>query len=303
MGPMWRSVFVLALGLTGCQFAVLGIYDDGSPPGVGGGGVVRADGGSDLARPDEPSPPLPDLSPGPDLAPNACGTSAPAPSGSIGAGCIVPAVVKVDGALDDWSGQTFVDLTHTNAAFSKGTWSGVVATDDANSSGSFAVQWDPNYLYVAARIKDDVRGVFPSSPNYGQDDSVQIFLDGNHDRVDGAYNTDDHSIIITADGRGQDAQYGQQAHAVPAGVKLAVANASAAGYTVEVAIPWSVLGNAVAQGGRTIGFDFAISDDDSTSFQVQNRLLIWKFVMPTSGCTTSPTCNTQIFGNLQLLGR
>jgi len=290
---MWRSLLFLSLALTGCRFTVEGSYGNGSLP-VGSGGADD-DGGLQETEPD--------LSTAPDLLPvDPCGVSGPAAEGSIGAVCAAGLSVTLDGDLTDWMTVPFTTVTKSNAAFSKGTWSGTPATDDANSSASFAVQWDQTYLYVAARVNDDVRGVFPASPNPAQDDSVQIFLDGDHARSDGAYSADDHQIIITADARSQDAQYGQQPHAVPAGVRYAVGKGPAQGYTVEVAVPWTVLGNSAAQSGRTIGLDFAVSDDDSTSVQAQTRLLVWKFLMPATGCKTSPACNTQIFGDLMLLG-
>jgi hypothetical protein len=291
---MWRCVLLLSLVLSGCRFTVDGEYGSNMP--VGGGGPSPGDG-------DDGGVVAPDLLPATDLMPvDPCGMSGPLVEGDAEGQCAVGTTVTIDGNLTDWMDATFTTLTKANAAFSKGTWSGTPAVDDANSSGSFAVKWDPTYLYIAARVNDDVRGVFPASPSAAQDDSVQIFLDGDHARTDGAFNADDHDLIITPDGRSQDAQYGQQPHALPTGVQFAVGQGPAQGYTVEVAVPFSALGNAAAQGGRTIGLDFAISDDDSTSVQVQARLLVWKFIMPATGCKTSPSCNTQIFGDLQLLG-
>jgi hypothetical protein len=157
-------------------------------------------------------------------------------------------------------------------------------------------------LYFAARINDDIRGVHPSSTKMQLDDSVEIFFDGDHDRMSGTYNTDDHMFVITADGRSEDLVYGLAPQKLPASVVFAVGQGPSSGWTVEVQIPWSVLGSLPANGGRLIGFDLGIGDDDNVSTQMLTHSLFWKFVTPTSGCTTSPSCNTQIFGTVELLG-
>jgi hypothetical protein len=277
-----------------------GVPDAGSPDsgaldgGDDDGGVADAgaDGGAVDAGLDAGDP---------------CGTlTAPTDdAGALAAYCAVHRTMVIDGDLSDWAGVPFTLLDAANAGSVLGTtpFTADAAVNNADLSGMFAVQWDTEYLYVAASITDDVRAIHAASLAYFADDCFQLYLDGNHDRtVD--YESDDLDLLVRADGAGQ--QYLLSTHTtlqgVPQGVLSAVADSgTAADWKIEMAVPWAQLGGSAAVPGRLVGFDLIMDDDDDlTTTQVRKHYLIW--VQHTDGGCNEPYCSTASLGTIQLVG-
>jgi hypothetical protein len=122
-----------------------------------------------------------------------------------------------------------------------------------NNEVSFGLLWDVNYLYVGVRVADSV--LRNDSDVIWQDDSIEIYLDGNRDGS-AAYDAFDRQFII---GWNHPQLFEKEDRTD--GVQHAV-SAVRGGFTCEIAIPWSHLGVA-AQPGLWIGFDLANNDDDN----------------------------------------
>ena len=176
--------------------------------------------------------------------------------------------------------------------------------NDADISGLFALQWDDDNLYIAGKMTDDVRAIHPASSAYYQDDCFQVYLDGDHDRA-GPYNADDYDLLIRADNAAQQfiLSTGVNIMGLDRGMASATRNttAGAAGWNVEMKIPWALLGNSAVRNGRVIGFDLIIDDDDDLATQIRKHYLIWQQNIDGGSCN-EPYCSTASLGDALLVG-
>ncbi|MBX3248965.1 MAG: hypothetical protein KF901_17440 [Myxococcales bacterium] len=124
---------------------------------------VRDDAGRDASEPDAY------LDAGADGGPRDAGCSVPPPPDAY----VAPArLIQVDGEHIDWSPGLFVEIdvwdTVTLAA----------APTAADLSARFAVAWQPDALYVAVHVRDDVHsGHLGDAAGLWMGDSVQIGFD------------------------------------------------------------------------------------------------------------------------------
>ena len=116
-------------------------------------------------------------------------------------------------------------------------------------------------------------------PGLSDNDAFEIFLDGKHDRTT-SYGSDDWQLVYSADQ--QKAAARGTVVTWPAGTQENWGGI-APGYTLEVAIPWSVLGGAAAAPGRVVGFDLKLDDNDSAKSTTRDRDLIMYYVTPPGG--------------------
>jgi hypothetical protein len=237
--------------------------------------------------------------------PDPCGTSVvTADAGQVPVYCALHRSLVVDGDLTDWAGVPFSALNRRNAAvvLGSGDWTPDAATDDQDFSGTFALQWDAKYLYVAGALIDDVRAVHASSNSYHEDDCFQIYLDGNHDRSPVYEDAGDLQLLVRADNAAETFVPFTTTVGRPPGVLTATANSgSGANWNIEIAIPWSLLGSVDAGVGRVVGFDLIIDDDDDPDVQTRKHYLIWTMNPSGSGCP-EPYCSTSTFGDAVLTG-
>ncbi len=230
----------------------------------------------------------------------------PVDAGVVAVFCALNRTMAVDGDLSDWSGVPFTSLTRATAGSTKGTgtWSPDAAINDADISGLFALQWDDQFLYMAGRITDDVRALHPASADYFKDDCFQIYLDGDLSRT-ATFGADDHALLIRADNATQ--RYFRANNTTLAGLDGGMlsatrnADAGAAGWTVEVAVPWALLGPAAVARGRVVGFDLIIDDDDDLAVQVREHYLIWAQRVSVGACD-EPYCSMIGYGDAVLTG-
>ena len=96
----------------------------------------------------------------------------------------------IDSDLSDWDTSTFITVTPENGVFDLELGPDAHSDDVDNLSFRFAVANDDEYLYVACIVKDDVI-VLDTNPDptakhckAWKDDTVEIFIDGNHNRSD-----------------------------------------------------------------------------------------------------------------------
>jgi hypothetical protein len=141
-------------------------------------------------------------------------------------------------------------------------------SNKTDSSAKFTVAWDENYLYVAARVKDQRYVQNAHGKELYKGDSLEILLDTSltADYYERDLSSDDFQIGLSpgspAPGQNPEAYvwYPKKHRGTPAGVVIA-AVATADGYDVEVAIPWSVFG-IKPKNNRHYGFAFSVSDND-----------------------------------------
>jgi endoglucanase len=177
--------------------------------------------------------------------------------------------ITIDGNLSEASWSVSNSVTKT-----------IVGTN--NNTITFGVLWDSTNLYVGAKVLDG-NLYSDSGPSPWQDDSIEIYIDGNHNRGT-TYDSYDRQIV-----KGWNTSTiwvnGNQTN----GIRHAWASISG-GYSVEVAIPWSNIG-ITPTAGTVIGFDVANNDDDDGGLRESQN--VW------SGTATNWS-DTSAFGDLTL---
>jgi hypothetical protein len=291
-----RAVAALFLLCAGCRFSLHALDNvAGSDPSD----LATLDSAEDLGLGDPGDLAAADLSSVVhDLTIDPCGNPPSLGSGNLAAQCVIGNPPTIDGNLSDWPLAQFVSLTKTTAAQANGTWGSASVPDDTNSSARLFVKWDLGYLYVAVSVTDDVRNTPNVPPSLTDNDAVEIFVDGQHQRT-ASYGADDWQLVYSADGQ----KAAGQVNVVtwPAGTHEAWGGTSP-GYTVEAAIPWSILGGTPAALGRVVGFDIKLNDNDVGTARDRDLILYYNATSSSGGCT-APYCRTDSFGAVQLQGR
>ena len=175
----------------------------------------------------------------------------------------------LDGNWDEWPGKTYAA-----AAVVYGQ-----RETSADLESSFRVGWDYQYLYVAAKVRDDRYAQNASGADLYKGDSLEILLDSNlwDDFGSAQLSGDDFQLGISAGRGGVDGT--REAYLwFPSGlaggqskVKIGAA-AFEEGYRVEAAVPWSVFGVTPGPGVK-VGFAFSVSDNDNVDQNVQQTMV------------------------------
>ncbi len=157
----------------------------------------------------------------------------------------IPAPIVIDGVAEAaWSGQTANPISKVIL--------GTVGSA-ADLSGTYSVLWDSAALYLLVDITDD--SLRNDSSAVFEDDSIDVYLDLNHD-AGTTYGADDFMFQF---GYG-DTAVQEVKHNATAGVQVASV-ARTGGYRMEVKIPWSTLGTTPSS-NRLFGLDVLVNDDD-----------------------------------------
>lgn len=152
-----------------------------------------------------------------------------------------------------------------------------------NNEVTFGTLWDDEYLYVAMKVKDSLKK--KDSANLYEDDSVEVYIDGDNNK-EIVYDAFDRQFTKRID----DTTIGIGSMGTLDGVEHGIYN-TADGYTAEIAIPWSNL-NLTPSVNRKLGLDIGVNDDDDG--EGRDSSLFW------SG-NGNDWRNTSRFGNLTLL--
>ncbi|HWE26820.1 MAG TPA: sugar-binding protein [Polyangia bacterium] len=298
---MQRFAVAMLLVCAGCKFSIDALQGIGTvaEPDLAVGGSVGDDLATGAAPADLATTMTTDLSmpPPPDLVPDPCAGAPALGTGNVAAQCVIGDAPTIDGNLADWPLAQFLPMTKTTAAQANGTWDTSVP-NDANSSARFFVRWDMSYLYVAVSIADDIRNTPNTGAQISENDAIEIFVDGQHDRST-SYSSDDWQLVYSADGQKIAAQGTPVAW--PAQTKEAWSATSPA-WTLEAAIPWAIMGGTPAALGRVVGFDLKLDDNDSGSTR-QRDLILYYNAGPGGGQCVAPNCRADAFGTVQLQGR
>jgi hypothetical protein len=155
-------------------------------------------------------------------------------------------------------------------AFGADKWKG-----DDDLSGSVLLGWDPQFLYVAARVRDQVISQTFAGEGCWQGDHVMLVLDV--PRQEGVRDKGKVFQIGISPGNlkpnGIVAEVYQWAPTRGSVVGARVgARKTADGYQIEAAIPWKSLGIEKIDKGFRIGYDISLSDSDQVGDSIQDKL-------------------------------
>lgn len=115
-----------------------------------------------------------------------------------------------------------------------------------NNICDFNVAWDDSYLYVAAKIIDDV--IYTENPTAHENDAVEIYYDGHNDKMK-SYDGNDKQLVCVAGKRTENY----------------ISKITENGYTLELRIPFVDL-DVIPASGNLIGFDVDIVDNDNIKY-------------------------------------
>lgn len=224
-------------------------------------------------------------------------------------GRCAPGAIEIDGNLVEWPDGLFATLVdYDTSGANTGTWTENRLVDDADLSARVAWQWDGQYLYVAARIRDnDIVAPHPTA-SFWENDVFELFLDGNGDRT-GEYLEDDYQLIVRHDGMARTRRAGNEMPAL-ASIEIGVASRPTEGeWDVEIAFPFAALGTKPVVAGRVIGIDVVLADREDLSAMYVAQTLTWSIAtsLPANCSVTClgmcvPSCSTSHFAQLQLVG-
>jgi hypothetical protein len=199
--------------------------------------------------------------------------------------------IVLDGNLDDWAGVPFVGVTPKTGVFDLEAGETRSAKD---VSYRFAVCHDDEALYVAVEVTDDNRSVDDTqSGEIGVltwwDDSMEVFIDGNHNRSRNARDKDHreyasggefsiaNSGAATSYFSGWPGTFGQPDFWQGAVSHEALPRGKGVLLRYELRLTWRVMGGDLGP-GDTIGFTIAVQDDDSGG--EREHALYWKGFSP-----------------------
>lgn len=198
--------------------------------------------------------------------------------------------IVLDGQLADWRGVPFTRVTPQNGVFDLESTTTDLASD---ISYRFAVCHDGKALYVAVEVTDDVlqldttkRG--ETHAKAWQDDAVEVFIDGNHNRAPHARVKDGSEYVFggefslvsnnsaTSNCTAWPDTFGNADHWEGATSRKALPGG---GYLLryEYRLTWRVMGGNVRP-GDTIGFTIGIQDDDDGGDR--DHALYWLGITP-----------------------
>ncbi len=184
----------------------------------------------------------------------------------------------IDGAMDEiWSTAPAIDINKFQ-----------MGNSSYNAYGTARALWDSDNLYILVEVTDS-NGLYQSSSNHYEQDTVEIFFDENNHKTS-AYESDDIQCRIGFDG----SKTVSDNHSVDDFISSAMVE-DATGvyrYYVEIAIPQS-LGSYTT--GQVVGFDVQINDDDGSG--ARSGISNW-----TGDTTGLGYTNTENFGVLMLTG-
>ena len=176
----------------------------------------------------------------------------------------------IDGDLGEWSSDGLINFNKGSADYQ---WGAPVLFIDPRAY--VTVRWDDKALYFAIRVRDpDI--VTDSGIRIWQDDGIEIAIDGAYDRRYSplAAPKDDLSLAMRPDGTLRN--YDKQSPPLEWAVGF-----TAAGYDMELRIPFSSLTTRAIVDGARMGITFGLRDDDDGG--ALDSYLVWEGNDPSVG--------------------
>jgi hypothetical protein len=165
---------------------------------------------------------------------------------------------SIDGNTAEFSGTNKITLSNSHG-----------------TKGTYRLMWDNNALYIAAEVEDSHLNADRSERDQEYiwwDDSIEIMIDTLHDG--GNIKQDDYKFFVNllnnqADSRQLDLSWSTPfTSSVTYDGSLNDNTDDDAGYTIEVAIPWSGLGIPFPSVGETLGFELMMNDQDDSDTRI-----------------------------------
>ncbi len=168
-----------------------------------------------------------------------------------------------------------IDGAMNESAWSSVGWTSIaklaLGSNPDNVSASFKTLWDLNYLYICFNVNDSYLNASQTACNAYNDSAVEIYMDMNNDWGADTFpaTPGDIHFMISYDCL----QFCENDTVAlpPSGVEYA-SNTNTGGYTMEVAIPWALVG-ATPNGGTSFEFDLQVDFNDGTGSRVGQ--LVW----------------------------
>ena len=131
-------------------------------------------------------------------------------------------------------------------------------SSDKSVSATYKAMWDNENLYVFVQVTDEARQ--SDSPDFTQDDSIEIFIDADNSKT-GDYDDNDYHFYFKWNGENPVIGLAN-GKKVPDGIKYKLASLNInKNYNLEVKFPWAVIGTRAYPNAK-IGFDVHVNDDD-----------------------------------------
>ena len=187
--------------------------------------------------------------------------------------------IAVDGNLGDWTGvPNAVDINQPEqAVWGAGAWR---STDDM--SGTVHLAWRQEYLFVAAEVVDDVVAQAERGGNIWKGDHIEVYIDAEPDFEPNRESVGEGqfqlgispgNFLNTGDSftdcPPEAFCFRPQGTAVDGILVAAVPTPD--GWTLEAAIPWTMLG-IVPEKGTFIRVEVALSDTDAAEARQETML-------------------------------
>jgi hypothetical protein len=176
----------------------------------------------------------------------------------------------------DWNDLPDKEYPAEIVVFGRNAW-----TNTNDLSASFKTGWDATYLYLGVKVHDNVYAQNATGVNLFKGDSIEVLLDTDvaSDFFSTKTSADDFQLGISPGlggvGGATEAYLWQPSNLAGSRtqVKVVALRSDSAGITrYEVAIPWSVFG-VTPKSGKHFGFALSVSDNDSTSSNVQQSMV------------------------------
>lgn len=198
-------------------------------------------------------------------------TAAPARPGPVVVAYFTDHTLIMDGNWDDFKP---VEYGASYITYGKANWK------DANDlSSTFRIQWDNQFLYIAARVMDDVYVQNSKGQYLYLGDSLEILMDTdlNGDFYVNQLTGDDFQLGISPGlysiGGVKEAYLWYPKSVQGPRSQVVIASSSIpGGYQVEATIPWGVF-NLVPAEGDHYGFAFSVSDNDKPGTSEQQSMV------------------------------
>lgn len=200
--------------------------------------------------------------------------------------------ITIDGLLGDASSAASLSLSANT--FGSGQWGGA-----SDLSGEARLCWTERALYLAVDVTDDVHVQNQTGRNMWRGDEVEVVFDADlqGDYYAESWNSDDTQLGLSPGDfseRSPEAVMYRPDVRSAGEIDLAAQGDGSGGYTLEAAIPWSLL-RATPESGKVFGFCVALSDNDQEGEASQDSMV--------SHCPRLLVSNPTTWSTLELLGQ
>jgi hypothetical protein len=179
--------------------------------------------------------------------------------------------LQLNGSTTNWPGRPAEPIAASRV---------MIGNPNPKLGGDFRLCWDAQALHFLIQVKDPTPGKSNKEPkSYWSADAIELFVGSKNLNEGGTLQFSDRQILI-----GAGAKPGVFVVDHPDAGKecsvVVVKDVSGDGYTLQVRLPWSVLG-ITPKTGMELLFDVAIDNSDDGDFRLQQ--LVWSGTGKNSG--------------------